>query len=341
MPILDCILIKADPNEIHMISNDMEMGIDTQVEGVTIESGIIAVNAKMLSDIIRKLPDNEVTITSRENLSVEITCEKTRFVLGGQQGEEFVSLPEIEREDRIILSQFTLKETIAQTIFSITANEKNILMTGELFEIMGNRMRVISLDGHRISIRVIELKEFYPDVSVIVPGKVLNEISKILSGEVKDLAGIYISESHIIFELPGTTVISRLIDGTYFAVDQMISNDYTSKVVVNRQTFLSCIDRASLFVRENDKKPIILDFTDKNLNLSIESALGSMNEDIDIEKEGPDLMIGFNPRFLIDSLKAINDEYVTLYLTNAKSPCYIKDEALTYTYLILPVNFTR
>lgn len=341
MPILECILIDARQGEIHFVSNDMELGIDTVVNGVTEEPGVIAVNAKMFSEIVRKLPDNMVTIISDENYNVTILCEKTRFALAGQSGEEFAYLPEVERDERIEISQYTLREIISDTIFSISQNENNRLMTGELFEIGGDRLRVISLDGHRISIRRIALKEFYSDAKVVVPGKTLSEIMKIMTGETDDMAGIYITPGHIIFEIPGTTVISRLIEGTYFAVDQMISSDYETKVVVNRQILLSCIDRATLFVKENDKKPVILDFQEKDLKLSIDSPLGSMKEDIYIDKEGRDLMIGFNPRFLMDALKAIDEENVTLYMTNAKSPCFIRDEALSYTYLILPVNFTR
>lgn len=341
MPILECILIDARPGDIHFISNDMELGIDTVVNGVTEEPGIIAVSAKMFSEIVRKLPDNMVTIVSDENFGVNILCEKTRFALAGQSGEEFAYLPEVERDERVEISQYTLREVITDTIFSVSQNENNRLMTGELFEIRGDRLRVISLDGHRISIRRVSLKENYSDASVVVPGKALSEICKIMNGETDDMAGIYITESHIVFEIPGTTVISRLIEGSYFAVDQMISSDYETKVVVNKQILLSCIDRATLFVKENDKKPVILDFEESDLVLTIDSPLGSMKEDIYIEKEGRDLMIGFNPRFLMDALKAIDEENVTLYMTNAKSPCFIRDEALSYTYLILPVNFTR
>ncbi len=341
MPILECILIDARPGEIHFISNDMELGIDTVVNGVTEEPGVIAVNAKLFSEIVRKLPDSSVTITSDANYGVTIVCDKAHFALAGQSGEEFAYLPEVERDERIEISQYTLREIITDTIFSVSQNENNRLMTGELFEVRGDRLRVIALDGHRISIRRVNLKEIYSDASVVVPGKALSEVTKIMTGETEDMAGIYVTPGHIVFEIPGTTVISRLIEGSYFAVDQMISSDYETKVTINRQTFLSCIDRATLFVRENDKKPVILDFQDRDLVLSINSPLGSMKEDIYIEKEGRDLMIGFNPRFLMDALKAIDDENVTLYMTNAKSPCFIRDESLSYTYLILPVNFTR
>ena len=165
-------------------------------------------------------------------------------------------------------------------------------------------LKVVSLDGHRIAIRKIELKDNYPSRKVVVPGKTLNEISKILSGEVEDQVKIFFTDNHIVFEFDDTVVVSRLIEGEYFRIDQMLSSDYETKVKINKREFL-----------------------------------GSMNEEIDIDKEGKDIMIGFNPKFLIDALKVIDDEEISIYLVNPKAPCFIKNEEESYIYLILPVNF--
>ncbi|MCI6432322.1 MAG: DNA polymerase III subunit beta [Lachnospiraceae bacterium] len=339
MPILECILIDASASEIKFTTNDMELGIETKVKGIIEEKGIIALDAKIFSDIIRKLPDNDVIIQTDANLNTTITCEKAKFTIPGKEGDDFAYLPVIEKNEGIELSQFTLKEVIRQTIFSIAANENNKLMTGELFEIKNNILKVVSLDGHRIAIRKIELKESYSDKKVVVPGKTLNEISKILSGEVEDLVQIFFTDNHIVFEFDDTIVVSRLIEGEYFRIDQMLSSDYETKVCINKREFLDCIDRATLFVKESDKKPIIINIEDESMQLSINSQIGSMKEDIDIEKEGKDIMIGFNPKFLIDALKVIDDEQISIFLVNPKAPCFIKDENESYIYLILPVNF--
>ena len=202
-----------------------------------------------------------------------------------------------------------------------------------------NELKVVSLDGHRMSIRKVELKDHYENIKVIVPGKTLGEISKILNGDNEKDVRIYFSKNHILFEFDDTVVVSRLIEGEYFRIDQMLSSDYETKVTVNKKEFLDCIDRASILIRENDKKPIIIDIQDGAMELQINSAMGSMKEEIDINKEGKDIMIGFNPKFLIDALRVIDDEEVTIYLMNAKAPCFIKDDAESYVYLILPVNF--
>lgn len=339
MPILECILIDASANEIKLTANDMELGIETVIEGEIVERGIIALDAKFFSEIVRKLPDNDVVIESDDTFQTTITCEKAKFNIVGKSGEDFSYLPYIEKNESISISQFTLKDVVRQTIFSIADNDTNKLMTGELFEINENRLRVVSLDGHRISIRNIELKENYSPLKVVVPGKTLQEISKILTGEAEDMVDIFFADNHILFEFDETKVVSRLIEGEYFHIDQMLSSDYDTKVKINKREFLNCIDRATLLIREGDKKPIILNIQDGSLQLKINSFVGSMNEEIEIEKEGKDLLIGFNPKFFIDALRVIDDEEVTLYMVNPKAPCFIKDDAGTYVYLILPVNF--
>ena len=339
MAILECILIDASTNEIKLTANDMEIGIETIIEGNIEERGIIALDARFFSDIVRKLPDSEVTIETDPSFKTVITCEKANFTIVGKSGEDFAYIPIIPRNEPIVISQFTLKEVIRQTIFSIADNENNKLMTGELFKIEENRLKVVSLDGHRISIRNIELKESYENKKVVVPGKSLIEISKIIPGSTEEQVNLFITDNHIIFEFDKTTVVSRLIEGEYFKIDQMLSSDYETKFKINKRELLDCIDRATLLVKEGDKKPIIMNITDGNMELKINSVIGSMEEDIEIGKEGKDILIGFNPKFFIDALRVIDEEEVTIYMVNPKAPCFIKDDNDKYIYLILPVNF--
>ena len=339
MAILECILIDASANEIKLTANDMELGIETKIEGEIADRGVIALDAKIFSEIVRKLPDSDVTIETDASFKTTITCEKAKFNIVGKSGDDFSYIPYIERNEPIVMSQFTLKEVIRQTIFSIADNDNNKLMTGELFEIEENDLKVVSLDGHRISIRNIELKNNYSHKKVVVPGKTLQEVSKILPGSAEDEVSIFLTDNHIVFEFENTTVVSRLIEGEYFKIEQMLSSDYETKVKINKRELLDCIDRATLLVKEGDKKPIIMNITDGTMELKINSFIGSMNEDIDIAKEGKDILIGFNPKFFIDALRVIDEEEVTLYMVNPKAPCFIKDDEGTFIYLILPVNF--
>lgn len=339
MAILECILIDASANEIKLTANDMELGIETKIEGEIAERGVIALDAKIFSEIVRKLPDSDVVIETDASFKTTITCEKAKFNIVGKSGDDFSYIPYIERNEAITLSQFTLKEVIRQTIFSIADNDNNKLMTGELFEIEENNLKVVSLDGHRISIRNIELKNNYEHKKVVVPGKTLQEVSKILPGSAEEDVNMFLTDNHIVFEFDDTTVVSRLIEGEYFKIEQMLSSDYETKVKINKRELLDCIDRATLLVKEGDKKPIIMNVTDGNMELKINSFIGSMNEDIDIVKEGKDILIGFNPKFFIDALRVIDEEEVSLYMVNPKAPCFIKDDEGKFIYLILPVNF--
>ncbi|MBE5956798.1 MAG: DNA polymerase III subunit beta [Lachnospiraceae bacterium] len=341
LPILECILIEAQNHQIKLTANDMELGIETIIDGDILEEGKIAVEAKLFSEIIRKLPNNDVTVDVADNYQMKITCEKAKFNIMGKPGDDFSYLPVIEKEKTIRLSQFTLKELIRQTIFSISDNENNKLMTGELFEVTGNKLTVVSLDGHRISIRNIELEGENDPVKVVVPGKTLSDISKILSGELNDMVNIYFTEKHILFEMEKTKVVSRLLEGEYYRINRMLSPDYETKIILNKKELFSCIDRATLLIKESDKRPIILTIGESQMELQVSTSIGSMKEEMEITRTGKDIMIGFNPKFLMDALRVIDDEEITIYMVNPKAPCFIKDEKESYIYLILPVNFNH
>lgn len=341
MSILECILIDASAGEIKLTGNDMELGIETKVDGEILERGKIALEAKLFYEIIRKLPDSDskVTITCDEKFNTKIECENSLFTIQGHDGEEFSYLPYIERNQYISVSQFTLKEIIRQTIFSTSPNDSNKMMSGELMEIKDDQLKLVSLDGHRISIRNVALKDHYDDMRVIVPGKTLSEISRILSGDNEKEVLIFFSKNHILVEFDDTVVISRLIEGDYFKIDHMLSSDYETRIKVNKKDLLNCIDRSMILIRDSDRKPIILTIEDNQLNIKVKSSFGSMNADILSHKTGKDIMIAFNPKFLMDALRVIDDEDVEIYMMNPKSPCFIKDEEGNYIYLILPVNF--
>ena len=325
-------------NCIKLTANDLEIGIETVLEGEVIEMGRIAIEAKIFNDIVRKLPNSDIFIESTPDYRTIIRCEKSKFVISSKSGEDFTELPQIEKEKSIELSQFSLKEIIRQTIFSISDNENNKLMTGELFEVKDGVLQVVSLDGHRISLRNLALKGNASNVSVVVPGKTLNDLSKIITGGVDDMVTIYFTDRHILFEFDNTMVVSRLLEGEYFKIVQMLSMDHKIKVRVNNKELFDCIDRATILMRESDKKPIIVNIKDDMMYMKVDTMMGTMDEELDITKDGEEIIIGFNPKFLTDVLKVIDDEDIFIYMRDAKSPCIIRDDAGTYIYVVLPVN---
>ena len=339
MMILECVVIEVKDNQIKLIANDLQLGIETLIDGEIKQEGSVAVGAKVFFEIIRKLPSDNVSITVDEDYHMNISCGKAKFNIMAKATDEFPYLPNIVKDKNVNISQFTLKDIIRQTVFSISDNENAKVMTGELFEIHDSELKVVSLDGHRISIRKVKLNQSYDDVSVIIPGKTLIEISKIINGGMDDEVSIFFTDKHVLFEFEDTIVLSRLIEGEYYKIDRMLSTDYETKVTVNKREMLECIDRSTLLLKESDKKPVIIDVQDDYMKFAMNSAIGSMDEDIDASKEGKDILIGFNPRFLMDALRVIDEDEITMYMINPKAPCFIRDQEETYIYLILPVNF--
>lgn len=339
MIILECVVIEVKDNQIKLIANDLQLGIETLIDGEIKQEGSVAVGAKVFFEIIRKLPSDNVSITVDEDYHMNISCGKAKFNIMAKATDEFPYLPNIVKDKNVNISQFTLKDIIRQTVFSISDNENAKVMTGELFEIHDSELKVVSLDGHRISIRKVKLNQSYDDVSVIIPGKTLIEISKIINGGMDDEVSIFFTDKHVLFEFEDTIVLSRLIEGEYYKIDKMLSTDYETKVTVNKREMLECIDRSTLLLKESDKKPVIIDVQDDYMKFAMNSAIGSMDEDIDASKEGKDILIGFNPRFLMDALRVIDEDEITMYMINPKAPCFIRDQEETYIYLILPVNF--
>ena len=339
-PILECILFDASSSIIKLCANDEELAIETTVEGKIEEKGKIALAAKLIYDIVRKLDaEDEDIVIKTDNLSAVVSCNKAIFNIQGMDGDDFSYLPYIEKDKYISISQFTLKESIRQTIFSVDNNDSNKIMSGELMEVENQKLKFVTLDGHRISIRNVDMKENYPEQKVIVPSKTLNELSKIISSDNDKEVLVYFSKNHILFEFDNTSVVSRLIDGEYFQINHMLLSDYETKLNINKNKLVSSIDQAMTLIRENDHKPIIFDINEAGLTLKIKSSIGSMDIGLDCDISGKNLMIAFNPKFLIDALKVIDDENVDIYMTNPKSPCFIRDNEGKYIYLILPVNF--
>lgn len=343
MSILECILIKASNGIIKMTANDMDLGIETILNGTIEQEGMIAIESRMFQSVVRKLSADIVTISTDINFNVFIKCDNNNdddINLNGKSGEEFTFLPEIEKSEPIMISMFTLKEMIKQTIFSIGISESNKIMSGLHLLIKNDQLKITSLDGHRISIRKVSLKNIYNEKEVIIPGRTMDKISKIIPGDADKDVSIYLSEAHVIFEFEDTVVVSRLIEGKYFSVDKMLSSDYETKITANRKNILDIIEFSMLFSKEGNKKPIVLTITDGNIEIKINSPLGGMRRNLEVNKQGRDIVIGFNPKFLLDAMKVIDDETIDMYFVNPKAPCYIKDNNETYTYMILPVNLS-
>ena len=339
--ILESILISASDNRVVLDATDTELSIQTEVDAVIVKAGGVVLNAKLFSEIVRKFDSTEslIELDVDSDFKTTIRCEQAVFNIMGIDPVEFIPMPKIDRDAFISLSQFSLKEVIRQTEFSTAISDINRMMGGELIDVKNNVTKFVTLDGHRMSIRNIELMGEYEDQKCVVPIKSLQEVMRIIDSDTQKNVNIYFSKDHILFEFHKTLVLSRILDGEFFRIESMLSNDYDTKVNVSRLKLQNAIEQSMILIRENEHKPMILDIENGMLKLSVNSSLGFMDAKVNIEKSGSDLKIAFNPKFLVDALKVIDDDFVNIYFTNAKSPCFIRDDKNTYTYLILPVNF--
>lgn len=339
MPILQCILLDATQDQFKLVSNDLELGIESLVKAQIIETGNVSIDARMFSEIIKRLPDSNVIITVDENNLTQIVCEKSEFNIPGLAGSEFIALPQITRSKCLNISQFALKEMIRQTIFSIAVEEIRPILTGELLEIKNNQLNLVSVDGYRVSIRNIVMDQEFSNISVVIPGKTLNEISKLLSSDEQETVSVYFTDKHILFELGDSIIVSRLLEGEFPKYEQIFSTDYETLITLNRKNLLMCIERAALIARESKKSPIKFHIKERTMSITSNTELGNVHEEIDIVREGQGLEIAFNPRYLIESLKVIDDEEISLQFTTTFNPCIIrKSDSEYYKYLILPIR---
>ena len=341
MDILKCVLLQAEDGTLKLTANDTSLGIETRIEAEVRESGYVAIDAALFSSIVRKLPDSDVLITADRDNGIVIQCEKANFKISGRGADDFVYLPDVSAESSIRLSQFTLRDMINKVIFSISDSDLNAAMSGVYVEVLGEKLRMTTLDGHRISVRVSELNADYGRVSAIVPGKTFIDLSRILNPDNDKEMKVSFARNHIVFEFDQTKMVSRVIEGEYFKIESMLREEHETLVKINKKEFLNCLDRSTLLINEGDKKPVILDIQEEEMNIRLKSAIGSMNEIIPIEMTGKNIKIAFNPKLLIDALRVIDDEEIEVYFVKYNYPCTIKDQAGTYSYVVLPVNFTE
>lgn len=332
VPIMECILFTVANDEVRLTSNNGEIGVDTYLSNAEIkEDGSVCVDAKTLSAIVSKLPDGEVTLKVDDSTML-IKSGKSKFKIATKDGSEFPNIDAIPHDNQILLSQDVLKEVIKQTAFSASVAESNKMMTGVLFDISDN-LKVVALDGHRIAMREITLDKAFEPAKLIIPSKTLQEIAKLLSeGDVE----LYYTNNQIAFSFDNTVLVSRLIEGNFFDVNKMINNAHTTEVKVDRLELLNCVDRATLLVKEIDRKPVVFTIGE-NLKAEITTQLGSMSEELEIEASGNPLALGLNPKFVLDALRAIDETKISMYFINGHSPCYINGEG--YSYCILPIKF--
>ncbi len=342
MPILEGILIQTNDNEIKLTTYDLEIGIEYVMECEVIEQGSTVVNAIMFSEIIRKLPDTEINISINSNNLLEIECEGSLYKLATMNPEEFPELPKIEIENSIEIDQNVLKNMIRRTIFATSTEESRPIFTGCLFEIENNQLSLVAVDGFRLALRKIFLTKQTNNFSAVIPGKTLTEINKIITDSFEPIK-IGVSKNQALFEMDNCKIVSRILDGEFLNYKNVIPTTWETRIKVNKNSIQDSFERISLIssssIEKEKKYPVKVQVDIGKVTILCTNQTGDAKEELYVSTEGKNLEAGFNPKYFLDSLKAIDDEEVYIEFGSSISPCLIKSiENNDYVYMILPIR---
>lgn len=337
--ILKGIKIDADEN-IKMTGSDLDLSVESIFDAKINEKGSIIVDARIFSDIIRKLPDGTVTLETDDKNELKINCLNTKFNILYLSSEGYPEIKKIENGDSFKIYSQDLKNIIKNTIFAISNNESRPILTGSKFEINKSNLRVISIDGYRLALRNQIIPETqYEDLSFVVPGRALNEIIKILK-EDATIVNITVRENSVMFSFESFTIVSRLLEGDFMDYNKFIPSTASITAKINVKSFTDMIERASIIINYDDPKiPIVLNIKNSEINVECISKRGNFDESMDIEHHGEDLKIGIASKLLTDTLKSIDNEEVILEFNTPQSPCVMKPtEGSGFIYMVLPIR---
>lgn len=338
LPILEGILLDAG-NGLKLTGNDLEIGIECLIDADIKRPGSIVLNSRMFGDIVRRLPDSEVLLEVKENNVVIIECEKSLFEIKGLAAAGFPALPVIEMEDGLKISQKMIKDMVKQTIFAVSLDENRPVLTGSLIEFKDDNITIVSIDGFRLALRKSGIDGGSIEKRVVVPGKTLNEISKIMQ-PVDDQITIYTTKNQVLFDLGKCKVVSRLLEGEYLNYRGIIPQDFETKIRINTRDLLASFERASLIITTEERRfPVKLNISDELMVITSNTDVGAVREELRLEMEGNKVDIAFNPRYFIDALRVIEDENIEINFTSSIGPCTIRPvEGDAFAYLILPIR---
>lgn len=338
MPALEGILIRTDGNKITLHAYDLELGISTSIPAECEEEGEIVLNAKIFYDMVRKLPGETVEIKTNDKLLTIVTSDAAEFTILGIPAVEFPELPSLSDSTAIELPENLLASMIRQTIFSISTDESNPIHTGILFEIQNKILRLVAVDGFRMAIRTESIKD-ESNLSFVVPGKTLMEISKLFHTDSDDKIKLSIGEKYLLFEIDGYAVISRLLSGQFLDYKNVLGGTKTACARVNARTFSDSIDRTSLLITDRLKSPVHCIFEPDRIRIRCSSNIGKIYDEVPASFEGDPREMGFNNRYLMDALKAVDCDEIRIELGGPLSPMKVlPPEGDAFLFLVLPVR---
>jgi DNA polymerase-3 subunit beta len=341
LPILDGILIEASTKDgVKLTGYDLETGIESHLESDVTEGGSIVINSRLFGDIVRKLPDNQVSFENNSQMQISIESGSTVFSIKGISADSYPKIPIVEDAEKITLPQGILKDMIRQTIFAVSTDESRPTLNGCFFSCDGFSIEMVAIDGFRLALRKQLLGQDLPIMKFIIPGKALHEVGRILDGKEAEVV-VYSSTNHILFDTGKVKIVSRLIQGEYMNYRAILPKSSNTTLLVSPMAMLDAIERASLIILSEDRRcPVQLSMPNEDmLVISASTELGTLREEIPVSITGEKIDIDFNPRYFIDALKVIDKDEISIIFNGSNGPCVLKPtEGEDFSYLVLPLR---
>ena len=339
IPVLEGILLKAEGFQLTLTGYDLEMGIVTTIEANVKEAGEVVLNAKLLSNMISRMPSGQITITSAENGKTIIQSGVAQFEIQSMSATDFPELPNTGAEETLTIKTGVLKDMIDRTLYAVSQDEKKPAHTGELFEILPDKLTVVALDGYRLAI-VERPVQAVKDIRIIVPSKTMTEVAHLLPNDDEEPVHISANRRYVVFMAAGYTIMSRLIEGEFLNYRNVIPDGSRTRVTIDTKEFIETIERASLIITERLKNPLRISFTEGKVVVRCQTNLGRVVDEFNADCEGDEVEIGFNNRYLLDALRNARTEKVRMEISGPLSPVKVLPaEGSDFVYLVLPVRF--
>lgn len=337
IPVLEGILLKAEGFRLTLTGYDLEMAITTTIEANVREPGEVVLNARLLGDMVRRMPAGEVSIKVGAG-SAAVKGGVAEYDIAAMAAGDFPALPNPGADHTLSIEAGALREMIDKTLYAVSQDDKKPAHTGELFEITPDKLTLVALDGYRLAVMERPVKA-EKEIRIIVPAKTMAEVNKLI-GEGEEEISISANRRFVVFAARGYTILSRLIEGDFLAWRGVIPDGYKTRVVLDTRDFIETIERASLIITERLKNPLRITFGGQKVIVRCQTTLGKVVDEFDAAIEGDTVEIGFNNRYLLDALRNARTEKIAMELNGSLSPVKVLPaEGLDFTYLVLPVRF--
>jgi DNA polymerase-3 subunit beta len=337
-PILEGIKLTAEDNTLTLVATDGELAIEKRIVADVKIEGETVVPGKFFSEYVKKLANEQIELTLKDNNQLRLKYTDSEVFIQCLNVLEFPNIQKIESEEYFEIEQAELKDLINKTIFSVSLEDTRPVLKGCLFEVEEGQITSVALDGYRLALAKKPIKKATAKVSLIIPGRSLSEMSKLLEDS-NETTKVYMQKNYVMLEQNNTKVITRLLDGDFINYKQIIPTEFESTVTVNRLQLEDALDRASILARVSSDNSVKFNVQDNTLSLKAKSEIGEVDENLTISLEGNDISISFDARFFKESLRVVEDEFITLCFTTSINPCVIKpNEGEEYLFLILPLK---